>query len=46
MILQSLANMFSVLRVFDGKMNSPTRVINEQTGNSFEMSVLLVSLLR
>ena len=45
MILESLANMFS-LRVFDGQMNSPTRVINEQTGNSFEMSVLLVSLLR
>ena len=46
MILHSLANMFSLLRVFDGQMNSPTRVINEQTGNSFEMSVLLVSLLR
>ena len=45
-ILHRLANMFSVLRVFDGKMNSPTRVINQQTGNSFEMAVLLVSLLR
>ena len=37
---------FSLLRVFDGSLNSPTRVINEQTGNSFEMSLLLVSLLR
>ena len=38
---------FPVLcRVFDGSLNSPTRVIQEQTGNSFEMSVLLVSLLR
>ena len=32
--------------MFDGNLNSPTRVINEQTGNSLEMSLLLVSLLR
>ena len=33
-------------RAFKGSLNSPSRVLQEQIGNSFEMSVLLVSLLR
>ena len=33
-------------RAFKGSLNSPSRVLQEQIGNSFEMSILLVSLLR
>ena len=33
-------------REFGGRLNSPSRVLNEQIGNSIEMSLLLVSLLR
>ena len=36
----------TLCRAFKGSLNSPSRVLQEQIGNSFEMSVLLVSLLR
>ena len=51
----SVPNIFNILiylfppynfRTFKGSLNSPSRVLQEQIGNSFEMSILLVSLLR
>ena len=34
------------LRVYNGTVNSPSSVIVQQSANSLEMSILLVSLLR
>ena len=37
---------YSADRAFTGSLNSPSRVLQEQMGNSLEMSTVLVSLLR
>ena len=37
---------YSADRAFTGSLNSPSRVLHEQMGNSLEMSTVLVSLLR
>ena len=37
---------FLHLRAYNGSVDSPSSVITKQTGNSLEMSILLVSLLR
>ena len=38
--------MILMIRVYNGSLNSPSSVISQQLGNSLEMSVLLVCLLR
>ena len=46
MIRKKRNSIINVSRVFNGSLNSASSVITQQMGNSLEMSVLLVSLLR